>query len=441
MLQALRETLWGFPMIALLVVSGCWFSVRTGFFQLHPIRLCRHTVGGLFRKKEGRRTLLASVSTALGGTVGVGSITGVAYGIAVGGAGSVFWMWVSGITGMALKYAEVYLAVAHRRKLPDGGYAGGAPYGLTDLGLRPLGVLFALLCVCSSFGVGNLAQIGALTEAAGTLGVSAPVCGGACALLLAYVLFGGRKRIGKLNTAIVPAASALYLLAVLWILLCNLPALPGVFLRILREAFGVRAAVGGVSGSLLSLALREGFARGVFSNEAGVGSSPLAHASSGESDPQKQGEWGAFEILADTFLVSTLTALALLSAGGEPQRMAELFGNAFGTFGVLLFTLLAAVFAFSSILSWCYYSDVCLTFLALPHGQTVYRLLSVGAAFFGAFVPMRALWAAADVLNALMILPNLLLLFLQRKEVVYISEKERLSTCGTLKNKKSSCAN
>ncbi len=442
MLQTLREALWGFPMIALLVVSGFWFSVRTGFFQLHPIRLCRHTVGGLFRKKEGRRTLLASVSTALGGTVGVGSITGVAYGIAVGGAGSVFWMWVSGITGMALKYAEVYLAVAHRRKLPDGGYAGGAPYGLTDLGLRPLGVLFALLCVCSSFGVGNLAQIGALTEAAGTLGVSAPVCGGACALLLAYVLFGGRKRIGKLNTAIVPAASALYLLAVLWILLCDLPALPGVFLRILREAFGVRAAVGGVSGSLLSLALREGFARGVFSNEAGVGSSPLAHASSGESDPQKQGEWGAFEILVDTFLVSTLTALALLSAGGEPLRMAELFGNAFGTFGVLLLTLLAAVFAFSSILSWCYYSDVCLTFLALPHGQTVYRLLSVGAAFFGAFVPMHALWAAADVLNALMILPNLLLLFLQRKEVVYISaQKERLSTCGTLKNKKSSCAN
>ena len=141
-------------------------------------------------------------------------------------------------------------------------------------------------------------------------------------------------------------------------------------------------------------------------------------------------------------LFALLTALALLSAGGETLRMAELFGNAFGTFGVLLFTLLAAVFAFSSILSWCYYSDVCLTFLALPHGQTVYRLLSVGASFFGAFVPMRALWAAADVLNALMILPNLLLLFLQRKEVVYISaQKERLSTCGTLKNKKSSCAN
>lgn len=441
MLQPLRELLWGFPLIALLVVSGGYFTLRTGFFQLHPFRLCRNTVGGLFKRKEGRWELLASVSTAIGGTVGVGSITGVAYGIAVGGAGSVFWMWVSGLTGMALKYAEVYLAVAHRKRLPDGTCTGGAPYGLTDAGFRPLGVLFALLCVFASFGVGNLAQIGALAEATGTLGISAPVCGLVCAGLLAFALFGGRKRIGKLNTALVPAASALYLLAVLWILLCRLPALPGAFGRILREAFGIRAAFGGVTGSLLSRALREGFARGVFSNEAGVGSSPLAHASSGESDPQKQGEWGAFEILADTFLVSTLTALALLVAGGEDFRIAPLFGRVFGTGGVLLFTVLAAVFAFSSILSWCYYSDVCLAFLSIPHGETVYRLLSVCAAFFGAFVPLRSLWAAADILNALMILPNLFLLFLQRKEVVYISKKERVSTCGILKNKKSSSAN
>lgn len=438
MLQPLRELLWGFPLIALLVVSGGYFTLRTGFFQLHPLRLCRNTLGNLFRQKEGRWDLLASVSTAIGGTVGVGSITGVAYGIAVGGAGSVFWMWVSGLTGMALKYAEVYLAVAHRKRLPDGSHTGGAPYGLADAGFRPLGVLFALLCVFASFGVGNLAQIGALAEATGVLGIPPTVCGLVCAGLLAFALFGGRKRIGKLNTALVPAASALYLLALLWILLCRLPALPEAFGRILREAFGLRAAFGGVTGSLLSRALREGFARGVFSNEAGVGSSPLAHASSGESDPQKQGEWGAFEILADTFLVSTLTALALLVAGSEDFRVAALFQRVFGTGGLLLFTVLAAIFAFSSILSWCYYSDVCLAFLAIPHGETVYRLLSVCMAFFGAFVPLRSLWAAADILNALMILPNLFFLFLQRKEVVYISKcKGRAPKCGILKNKKS----
>lgn len=440
-LRGFREILWGFPLIALLTVSGGYFTLRTGFFQLRLFRMCRNTVGGLFARKEGRRALLASVSTALGGTVGVGSITGVAYGIAVGGAGSVFWMWVSGLFGMALKYAEVYLAVLHRKRLPDGSYTGGAPYGLADAGFRRLGVLFALLCVFASFGVGNLAQIGALAEAAGALDVSAPVCGAVCAGLLAFALFGGRKRIGKLNTALVPAASVLYLLAVLWILVCRLPVLPAAFGRIFLEAFGIRAAFGGVTGSLLSHALREGFARGVFSNEAGVGSSPLAHASSGESDPQKQGEWGAFEVFADTFLVSTLTALALLAAGGEEFRMASLFGRLFGTGGIVLFTVLASVFAFSSILSWCYYSEVCLAFLAIPHGETVYRLLSVCAAFFGAFVPLHSLWAAADVLNALMILPNLFLLFLQRKEVVYISEKERLSLCGILKNKKPSSAN
>ncbi len=439
-LETLREALWSFPLIALLTVSGGYFTVRTGFFQLHPLRLCHSTVGSLFLKKEGRKAMLASVATALGGTVGVGSITGVAYGISVGGAGSIFWMWVSGFTGMALKYAEVYLAVAHRKRMANGGYTGGAPYALTDAGHKKLGVLFAGLCIFASFGVGNLAQIGALTQAAGTLDIPAPVCGGFCAALLAVAVFGGRERIGKLNTVLVPVASALYLGATVWILLSHLPAIPGAFMRILQEAFGFRAAFGGISGSLLALSLREGFARGVFSNEAGVGSSPLAHASSGESDPQRQGEWGAFEILADTFLVSTLTALALLCVGRE--QVTELFSGAFGSSGSLLFTMLMAVFAFASILSWCYYSEVCLAFLSLPHGELIYRLLSVAASFFGAFISLKALWAAADILNALMILPNLFLLFLQRKEVVYrhTSKKERISSCGTLKKKKPSSA-
>lgn len=434
LLESVRSVLWSFPMIALLLVSGGYFTGRTRLFQLHPLRICKNTVGTLFQKKEGRGSLLASVATALGGTVGVGSITGVALGIAVGGAGSIFWMWISGFFGMALKYAEVYLAVLHRKQTENGTYVGGAPFALTDAGFKWLGTLFALLCVFASFGVGNLAQIGALTEAAGEIGISAPLCGGICALFLAFAIFGGRARIGKLNAVLVPAASFLYIGMTLWILITHLSAVPSALGRIFREAFGIQAAIGGISGSMLSLAMREGFARGVFSNEAGVGSSPLAHAASGEGDPKKQGEWGAFEILADTFAVSTLTALALLCT--ENNSMTAMFADCFGSSGVRLFTLLMAVFAFASILSWCYYSEVCLLFLQIPHSQAWYRILTVSAAFLGACVSMTALWALADILNALMILPNLFLLFLQRKEVHYNSTKERTAPCGILKKKK-----
>lgn len=432
----IRDALWGFPLVSLLVISGGYFTLRTKGFSLFPFRICRHTVGTLFQKGGDRRAMLAAVSTAIGGTVGVGSITGVAYGIAVGGAGSVFWMWVSGFFGMALKYAEVFVAVRHRKRV-DGGYLGGTPFALADAGHKKLGVLFALLCVFASFGVGNLAQIGSLTETAKELGIPAWGCGLVCTALLAFAVFGGRKRIGTLNTVLVPVASTVYLLATVWIVLTHLHALPDAFGRILKEAFGMRAAWGGISGSLLANAMRVGFARGVFSNEAGVGSSPLAHAASGEGDPQTQGEWGAFEILADTFLVSTLTSLALLCVGAE--RVTVLFHAAFGTVGTWGFALLMAIFAFASVLSWCYYSEVCLAFLRLPHGETVYRLLTVATAFAGACVPMQTLWASADILNALMIFPNLFLLFLKRNEITYLAKKERNTPCGIANKKKPSC--
>lgn len=432
----LRDLLWGFPLVALLTVSGGYFTIRTKWFSLHPFRICKHTVGTLFAQNTDKRSLLAAVTTALGGTVGVGSITGVAYGIAVGGAGSIFWMWVSGFFGMALKYAEVSIAVKHRKKT-DGGYVGGAPFALAEAGCKRLGTAFAFLCVFASFGVGNLAQVGSLTETLGELNVSNVACGFVCTALIALAVFGGRERIGKWNSVLIPAATLVYLAMIIWILLTHLHALPNAFARIFKEALGMRAAWGGISGSLLANAMRTGFARGVFSNEAGVGSSPLAHAASGEGDMQKQGEWGAFEILADTFAVSTLTALALLCVGVE--RVTGMFSAVFGAPGAWVFAVLTAVFAFASIISWCYYSEVCLVFLHLPYGQTVYRLLTVCTAFAGACVPMNALWAAADILNALMIFPNLFLLFLKRNEVTYLSPKERNAPCGIASKKKTSC--
>lgn len=415
LLFRLRDFLWGLPIVSLLIVSGGYFTVATKFFQFRPIHLLKRTIGSIKKNTPDKKKMIASVSTALGGTVGVGSITGVTLGISVGGAGSVFWMWVSGLTGMALKYAEVYLAVKHRKKLEDGNYAGGAPYALADCGHPFLGILFAVFTIFASFGVGNLTQINALSECAKTIGVSKHVFCFLCAALMAIVVFGGQDRIGTVSTFLIPPAAILYITAVLWIVLLNLDRIPYAFFRILTEAFGIRPVVGGISGMMISQSMREGFARGVFSNEAGVGSSPLAHASSGEGDPTAQGLWGSFEILVDTFLISTLTALALLSTGQNSAP--ELFRMQFGTIGVMLFAVLMTFFAFSSILSWCYYADVCLTFLKIPYCKTVYRICSVLTAFIGAYASTTLFWCLADILNAMMMLPNLFLLFLRRKDV------------------------
>ncbi len=413
MLETIRNALWGMPLIGLLLSFGGYFTVKTRFIPLRLPWILKRTVGSLFGKKD-KKALLRAVSTALGGTVGIGSITGVAYGIAAGGAGSVFWMWISGLGGMALKYAEVFLAVKHRRKTKDG-FTGGAPYILGGLGYKKTAVFFSLLCVAASFGVGNLTQIGALTETVSEMGISPLLCGGVCGLLLAYCLWGGRERIGKWNGILVPAASLVYILTAAGVILAHCSALPAAFQEIVSSAFGVRPLVGGVSGTLIAASMREGFARGVFSNEAGVGSSPLAHAASGEADPKKQGEWGVFEIFADTFLVSTLTALALLVTGS--QSISEIFSALFFGSGTAVFALLSAVFAFSSILSWCYYSRVCLQYLTLPAGETLYSICSVACAFLGAFLPLTRLLILADILGGLMIFPNLFLLFKLRGEV------------------------
>ena len=422
-LGVIRDLLWSFPVVSLLIISGGYFVYKTKFRILCPVCLIKDTLGKSIKSSENKMKLLASVSTALGGTVGVGSIMGVSLALNVGGAGSIFWMWVSGLCGMGLKYAEVFIAVKHRKRLGDGSFAGGAPYALTEIGHSGLGKMFAFLTVFASFGVGNMTQISALTDCVSEIGISPLVCGAICAGFLAFAVFGGQNRIGKINLFSVPAASFIYIFIMGYILCLRFQSIPGVFLRILKEAFGLRSAVGGISGVIFAAGIREGFARGIFSSEAGVGSSPLAHASSGEGDPCKQGEWGAFEVLVDTFFVSTLTAFALLSTGNH--KVSGLFVSLLGTAGLWLFIGLTVVFAFSSILSWCFYADVCLTFLHIPYGKAVYRGLCVAVVLLGSFLPASIFWVTADILNALMMFPNLFLLFLTRKEITFRTTKEK----------------
>lgn len=375
----------------------------------------RDTLGSLKADSGSGVSTLAAVSTALGGTVGVGSIVGVGYGLAVGGAGSIFWMWVSAFFGMGLKYAEVKIALNGRKRTEK--FVGGAPYRLKQLGHRRLALLFCLLCVAASFGTGNLTQVGALSNFFSLAGLPKPACAVICVAVIAFAVFGGRGRIANLNKFIVPTASAVYLAACIAIIIINGEYVLSAFESIFKNAFGFSAVTGGFSGAALAFVIREGFARSVFSNEAGMGSSPLAHATSAESNPEVQAEWGLFEIFFDTFVVSTLTALCLLSCG--KLMPIDMFEGLFGAVGKWGFLLLTAVFAFASVISWCYYAECCISFAFPKNGRInkVYRVLFSLAAAFGVYASGTAIWNISDILNALMMFPNMFLLFKCRKEI------------------------
>jgi len=414
-----KNIVWGMPTVFLILTVGVYFTVRSGWFPLTGIKeITKGTIGSL-KKRDGQPkggvTPFMAVATAIGGTVGVGSIIGVGFAIATGGAGSIFWMWLSGFFGMMIKYAEVAVAVNHRKRT-EKGYAGGAMYCLTELGYKKTGILFCFLCIFASFGVGNLAQTNAVAGILDDIGVSPLFTAVVIAFFFALIIFGGQKKIAGICAIVVPAVSLAYLICSVYIIILFLPQIPSAFGRIFGEAFGLTAAVGGFSGALISQAVRVGFARGVFSNEAGMGSSPIVHAAAEDATPHTQGMWGIVEIFVDTFIVTTITGLILLCAG--TNDIGELFGHCFGLAGRPLLSVLLTVFAFASMISWCFYSEGCILFLSGKKAYlSFYRIAAVVFAFSGALASVTVIWDIADILNGLMIFPNMYLLFLRRNEI------------------------
>ena len=371
----IRNIIWGTPTLVLLTVFGVYFTARSRFFL--PRAICsvfRGTVGGIFR--SGGRESFRAAAVSLGGTVGVGSIAGVAMGIAAGGAGSIFWMWICSFFGAGLRYAEVCIAMRG-----DAGH--GAAGRLLSLGKKRLAAAFCIFCVLASFGTGNLAQSKAAAGALGTLGLPRFACAAICFALVAVTVSGGSERISAVSAFVLPAASLIYL---------------------------------SCCGALLQRAVREGFAKSVFSTECGMGSSPLAHSSAGSALPEEQAKWGVFEVFFDTFVVSTVTAVCLIGTGSE--SCTELF-SLLGGAGRLLLPVLTAVFALASVVSWCFYAGSCITLL--PHGgrtaYIVFRTVFSLCAFAAPFLPESDIWSISDILNAMMMLPNLTLLFICRKEI------------------------
>ena len=429
---SLHALLWGPGMLLLLGGTGVFLSIRCGFPQLRrPGRILRETLGSLLRRKknggDGALSPFQALSTALAGTVGTGNVAGVTGAILLGGPGAVFWMWAAAFFGMATKYAEIALTVRYRVTDAAGRPRGGPMY-VIERGLgptfRPLALCFAFFGALAGFGIGNLTQSCEIAAAARELLHAPPLLTGfALSLFTAGVLFGGLSRVGRLTGLLVPLMTGLYLLCTLPVLILHAAELPGLLRLILRSAFGLKAVGGGAFGWSVRSALRQGFARGLFSNEAGLGSAPMAHASA-PGTPGEQGCWGVLEVLIDSFGVCTLTALVVLLSGiwrdGTAASFASPGAAASEAFrrtvpfsaGGRMVTLCLLFFALSSIVGWGWYGELCWSYLFRGRAAPLYRLAFALVCLPGALGPGALLWAAADALNALMALPNLVSLLL-----------------------------
>ena len=422
--RILGEILWGPVMVALIVGVGVRFALGTGWMQLrHGGQILRSTVGSLFTPTGARGgvTPFGAMTAALAGTMGTGNVAGIATAIVAGGPGAVFWMWVSAFFGMMTKYGEVVLAVHYREAAPAGGWQGG-PMTYIRRGLKMpwLAAAFSFFCVLASFGVGNAAQVNSMAAALeAQFHLPAILVGVAAAIAVALVTVGGIGRISSFTQAVIPLMSLLYLCCGSVVLWQNREQLPQAAAMIFQCAFAPRAALGGAGGYTVAQAVRLGVSRGVFTNEAGLGSAPIAHASAGTDSPVEQGMWGIVEVFADTMLICTFTALVILSSGTLWQSgldgaalTAAAFRQGLGRWGSAVVALSMVSFALAAIIGWAYYGQRAVEELSGGSRIAVgaYRCAYGAVTVLGAVLPLQTVWQASDIFNALMAAPNLLAL-------------------------------
>ena len=428
----LNGIVWGWPCLILLVGTGVYYTIRCGWVQFKWFGyIMKNTIGKIFEKKEageGAVTPFQAVCTALAATVGTGNIAGVTGAIALGGPGAVFWMWISALFGMCTKFAEVTLAIHFRERNDKGDWVGGPMYYISKgLGKnwKWLGSLFALFGMLAAFGIGNMTQINSIvTSISGTINSFTPInvntanliIGIIVAIFCAIVLIGGLKRIGQVTEKLVPFMAVIYILSALIIFFAHIGNIGNVLRSIFVGAFTPSAVVGGAAGITISAAVKRGVGRGVFSNEAGLGSAPIAHAAADTDSAVRQGCFGVFEVFADTIVICTLTAFAVLMSGtpinfgqaaGADLTIAA-FGTTFGRVGGIIISVGLTLFATSTILSWCLYGTRCAEFLfkttkIIKPYQVIFCLIIV----LGAVTELSLVWDIADTLNGLMALPNL----------------------------------
>ena len=459
--DAINGFVWGPVMLVLLIGCGVYLSIRMGFIQFTRFGFAmKNTLGKIFKKQdaaEGEVTPFQAVSTALASTVGTGNIAGVTGAIFAGGPGAVFWMWLSAIFGMCTKYAEVLLAVNYREKNIKGDWVGGPMYYIKNgLGKswKWLGGLFCVFGALAAFGIGNMTQVNTIASSINscidafggnveastvvllgqTVPVSSVVIGVIIMILVAIVLFGGIKGIGRVTEKLVPFMAVVYILAALIVVIVNIKYLGGVFGAIFGEAFTPRAAIGGGIG----ITIQKGFARGVFSNEAGLGSAPMAHAATSETNPVRQGLYGIFEVFMDTIVICTLTSFVVIignlngaigmqigdPAGGGTAQVIESFSGVFGAkIGSLIVAVGITCFAFSTVLGWSLYGIRCFEFLCGTKASAIYKWVFIIVILIGTTLTLNTVWGIADTLNGLMAIPNLIALFALSPVVIKLTKE------------------
>lgn len=424
-LHTLNSWVWGIPMIVLILGTGFYLQLRLCFMPLRNIAYGFRMIWksrSVADQSSGDISPYAALMTALSATVGTGNIAGVATAIAVGGPGAVFWMWMTALVGMATKYAEVLLAVKYREQNAKGQWVGGPMYAIKNgLGARWrwLATLFALFGGLAGFGIGAMVQANGISSAIqGAFGLQPWITGLVIAVLTGAVVLGGITRIGAVAEKLVPTMCIVYIACVLWVLGHYVEQIPSAFALIFEQAFNPTAAAGGFMGSTVLMAIRMGVARGIFSNEAGLGTAGIAQAAGQTKDPVFSGIVGMMGTFIDTIIVCTMTGLAIVvsgvwSSGASGALLStQSFESAIPGLGKYLLAISLACFAFTTILGWAYYGEKCWNYLVGPVCEKPFRMLWVIAVFIGAVVTLDVAWLVADTLNALMAIPNLISLLL-----------------------------
>ena len=453
--QVLNNFIWGVPAMVCIIGVGLYLSARTGFIQVRKFGYAiRTTIGRMFKKKEasdGSITPFQAVCTALAATVGTGNIAGVAGAIAIGGPGAVFWMWISALLGMCTKFSEVVLAVHYRERNAHGDLVGGPMYyiknGLGKKGMF-LGYAYAFFGACAVFGTGNATQVNTITAAIDSALINYRVLsksgiatcnlliGITICILVGLILLGGIKRIGKVTEKLVPIMALLYILLGFGLIGMNITKVPTVFAAIFRGAFNPSAVTGGIVGSFF-LSMQKGVSRGIFSNEAGLGTGSIAHACADTRKPVKQGMFGIFEVFMDTIVICTMTALVILLSGVDipfgQSVGAELtiagFTRVYGNW-VSIFTAVAMVcFAFSTIIGWGLYGGRCVEFLFGTKSIKIYTVAYALVSILGATVSLDLIWSISETFNGFMTVPNLIAVFLLAPTVLKLT-REHFETEG-----------
>ena len=447
----LNGVVWGIPMMCLILGTGVYLCIRCGFPQFaHFGHIMKNTLGKAFEKseaKEGSVSPFKAMCTALAASIGTGNIAGVSGAIAIGGPGAVFWMWMSALLGMCTKFAEVTLSIKYRQRNEKGDWVGGPMYYIQNgLGKKWkwLASVFAVFGALAAFGIGNMTQVNTICSTVGgaiknfvpdvNLTIVAWIVGALCAVLASIVYLGGIEAIGDVCALLVPVMAIIYILASIAVIVMNISAVPEAFGAIFKGAFNPAAVSGGLAGVGIKMAITKGVGRGIFSNEAGLGSAPIAHAASDVDHPVKQGMFGVFEVFMDTIVVCTMTAMVVLLGVGVHNIE---FGNDIGAqltvngfmsvFGDKIPGVVVAVcltmFAFSTVLTWGLYGTRCMEYLFNYKAAKVYQIIFCGVMIIGGVIKLQLAWDIADTLNGLMAIPNLIALLLLSPVVIKLTKE------------------